>query len=392
MPLRLYRALLRPWGGAPIPAMQTPAGRWNRREGLLLRLELSDGSMGLGEASPLPGFSSEGLGEARNALLAWGRAIERHRPSVDPDAPALREAGRLTHALLPWPSAVFAAQSALLDALARHRGLPLHRLLAPASAPPDALSDAAWLGTLRSEEVLPSLATHIESLIRDGARAFKLKLNVLPPPGQLASLLAALPPDTRIRLDLQGRLPEPGETRRWLLALNGDARIEAIEEPFPTDRWPTLPRTAPFPAVARDESMLRWPEPRRPTRLRDEITSGRCHGAILKPALLGGLLSAARLARTATQAGGAFTLTHLLDGPVARAAVAELALALRAPWSLGLSLHPASSAFPDVGRPAALATDFVVQPHEAPGIGLPLEAVWESGQFPLAHGGIDEGP
>ncbi len=376
MPIHLRRIALHPWGG-PLPTpLHTPAGTWTRREGLLVWIELSDGSEGLGEASPLPGFSRESLDAAWSALRAWSATVTTTRPRLATDAP-LQQVARLTAPLVAWPSAAFAAQSALLDAMARGAGRPLHELLAPTDTLlTTSLHNAAWLGTLpMDEEPLSDLRHRIESQAGEGARAFKLKSASLPDPSRLGVVLNELPPTARLRLDLQGRPHDPAEVSRWLIALGGEPRIEAVEEPLQVEHWPSAPWPGTSAPVARDESLLHWPPGRRPLRLAHDVASGRCHGVVLKPALLGGIVEAERLARTALASGGAFTFTHLLDGPVARAAVAELALALRPPWSVGLGPHPASAAFPQLPHPAALRHRFLVSPHEEPGLGLSLRAV-----------------
>ncbi|TVR52327.1 MAG: dipeptide epimerase [Puniceicoccaceae bacterium] len=88
---------------------------------LLLRLELDDGTVGLGEAAPFPAYNGETRAAAREALLEMmpelmGRRFEGWRAC----ALACRE--RLSRSS---GSALAALEMALLDALARRMGCPL---------------------------------------------------------------------------------------------------------------------------------------------------------------------------------------------------------------------------------------------------------------------------
>ena len=80
---------------------------WRQRRGLLLELCDREGRIGQGEASPLPGFSSDTLVEARADLLGvdWA-ALPDLAPGdglLDPVDPPLRhaEAARIARAALP---------------------------------------------------------------------------------------------------------------------------------------------------------------------------------------------------------------------------------------------------------------------------------------------------
>ncbi len=392
---QVVRLEVRRWGGRLPGALTTAAGSWSTRRGWLVRLWLQDGRSGLGEASPLPGFSPESTEAAGRALLALAaRIAERPLP-----LPSLTGSG-VPWSLARWlaaplrrtPSAAFAVQSALLDALARGEEQPLHRWLRGTLAMPeeDPLPVTAWLGTLRHGEAPGPLGERLAELAASGARAAKLKLlpSLLEHPVSRRRQLEALAradASLRLRLDLQGRPGSRAHAERLVREAATLLPLEAIEEPLTFPRWRRHRPSAAWRAtpVALDESLRRLLGHGGGTDLVGRwLRRGRARGLVLKPALLGGLAETASLARTAGRLGAPFTLTHLLDGPVAMAAVAELALALRPRWSVGLGPHPALGAFGRCPLPAALAAPHWLQPHEQPGLGLDLEAIWRLGGPP----------
>src|SRR4051812_31257506 len=99
------------------------------RPSLLLALTDEAGAVGLGEASPLPPFSREDLDACARAL---DDVHERLAP-LDDEAPAAEAISfalqRMEPALAAAPSARFALETALLDLLARRRGLSVATLL-----------------------------------------------------------------------------------------------------------------------------------------------------------------------------------------------------------------------------------------------------------------------
>lgn len=79
-----------------------------------------------------------------------------------------------------------------------------------------------------------------------------------------------------------------------------------------------------------------------------------------------------RLAKMAQHHGAAVVITHMYDGPVARAAAAELALACDALGirikPCGLAAHPFLSLWP-MAHLASLTEHFIIK-HVEPGLGL----------------------
>jgi L-alanine-DL-glutamate epimerase-like enolase superfamily enzyme len=88
---------------------------------VLLRVELADGACGHGEAAPLPPYNGETQTDAGAALQSLAGWI------VGRDARDWRELGREFRARMPVKSgsALCALETALLDAVTRHDGVPL---------------------------------------------------------------------------------------------------------------------------------------------------------------------------------------------------------------------------------------------------------------------------
>jgi L-alanine-DL-glutamate epimerase-like enolase superfamily enzyme len=91
---------------------------------------------------------------------------------------------------------------------------------------------------------------------------------------------------------------------------------------------------------------------------------------VLKPAVLGGLMHARRIARLAHAQGVDTVVSHIYDGPIALAACAELALSIPDTRACGLAPHAGLTAWPSVRIPQ-LRPNRVV-PHRGGGLGVPL--------------------
>lgn len=275
--------LAQPWRSA--------AGGATRRRGWLVRVEDRAGRVGWGDSpAPLPDPGDD----APAAILA---ALTATLPGRSPEA-AL--AG-----LAPAPAA-FGLEVALLDLLARQRGLPLARLLAPAAAARVAVN-----------AVVPS--DGVAAAVAAGFSVIKLKLGLAPWRDEVAALRRLVLPDgVRLRLDANQAWSR-AEAAAVIAALAG-LPIDLLEEPL---RRPTpaalaaLQAVAPFP-LALDESL-------EPGGLPDPVPVRRL---VLKPARLGGLRPTLALAAAARRAGLEVVVTTLVELAVGVAATAALAAAL----------------------------------------------------------------
>lgn len=250
----------------PVPA----GGRTlHQREGVLLELGDGAGAVGLGEASPLPGFSRETVEEAARQLRDLAAAVSGGEAA--PGLPS-EEAG-----LPPLsPSARFAFELALCGLGAASRGELLPGAVSPG---PRARVPLNGLLSGSREEVLREAGRLREA----GYRAVKLKVgrcsveDDIALVGELDSLLDGV---VSLRLDAN-RSWSLGEASEFARGVAG-VEIEYVEEPLAD---PALLRgfaeESGLP-VALDESLAGLP----PGRLGEH---GYAAALVLKPTLLGGV-------------------------------------------------------------------------------------------------------
>jgi o-succinylbenzoate synthase len=331
--------------------------RWTERSGVLLVLASDDGHFGQGEASPLPGLSPETTDEAWRALARLaGRAFPCE---IDLCLPIVPQVGLFLRDHAPAvPSVRFAVETALLDLAGQRLGLPLSTLLAgtwPTREVP--------LAGLLDGESVEELEAGARAARRGALAAVKVKIGR---PWRfeaeiegLDRVRTALGPRAALRLDANGAWSRAEAPVR--LAALARFRPEFVEQPVPADQLPGL-RDAPVPVAADETLALEGGM----ARLRAE---GGAQVAVLKPTVLGGLLRCRALAAEAHGSGMQVVISHALEGPVALAAAAELALSLEpAPLACGLAPHAGLAAWPDVAL-KQLAGNAIV-PALVRGLGL----------------------
>jgi o-succinylbenzoate synthase len=333
---------------------------WRERRGLLLELRDREGRIGQGEASPLPGFSSDTLAESRADLLGvdWAGLPELAPANALPDdiEAALSAAG------LNAATARFAAETALLDLAGQAAGLPVHALLTgarPGSAAEGSRRLAVPLAALLTDDPVGSAASWVD----EGYGCLKVKVGRTPAEelALLGALRGELGDDVLLRADANGSL-DAGVAPGWLRTA-ADLGLEFVEEPLPLAR---LPEVLPSPVpIAIDESLDAGDESGLPTALE----AGGYSYVVIKPAYHGGALRCLRLAAEARSRGALPVVSHLLGGPVALAAAAELALALPPGPAAGLAPHAGLSVWPALELPAYGRAE--IRPHDRPGLGLP---------------------
>ncbi len=321
---------------------------WRRRAGLLV--DLCAGAVhGLGEASPLPGFSTDTLGEAESALagldiVALERALELSE---------IQTALRAVVDLLPssQPAARMALETAALDWRARRDGVSAVTLLGVA---PHTERKLAWLVTASDH-------AGARSAEAAGYRHFKLKVGA---PGNLAveitsvmELGRALATDARLRLDANQSWTEvqAQSACRALAALH----VEFVEEPCRALSHPLDTDIA----IALDESL----RGRRPEELEALVRTTGAGVVILKPMLLGGITRCLDWGREASALGLGVVVSHSCDGPVALIAAAALALTLPTAYAQGLAPHAGLAIWPTVALPIVGAT---LRAWDGPGLGI----------------------
>lgn len=285
-----------------------------RCEGVLLRLLGDGGVEGWGEASPLPGFSREGVEETARQLSELAASMgegEITTDWIDPGGALDAELDELD----PAPSTRFAFELAVCNLRAAQRGEPLPELLAPRPAAAVAVN-GLLSGT--AENVLAEAHR-----MRDaGYETVKLKVGG-GPVGEDLDLLRAVSAElgggTVLRLDANRAwsFEEAVEFARGIAGV----RMEYVEEPLSDPAG--LPRLAAdygLP-VALDESLVGM-EP-------EELSGYRyARAAVLKPTLLGGISHTLRLAEEARSLGIVPVVSSAYESGVGTLALAALAAAV----------------------------------------------------------------
>ena len=318
------------------------------RQAVRMRLRDADGTVGLGEALPLPGYNRDDAAIAGRALAAIAARVAAAGGLDVPDAAVTGPvaATRLSAALAPYaallaaaPSARFALECALVDLLARREGVSAAHWLAGGRTP-----QRVAVGVLLPDDERGAIAVAAEAAAR-GHAVLKLKIARSDRTQQqedalLAAVRAAADEACagdgrrpRLRLDANGALaPAMAAGRLAALVRHG---VELVEEPVAGAALLTLP-ALPLPWAADEsladpgfaEALLALPPGRRPAAL------------VLKPAQLG-LARCLTLADAAATRGIGLIVTHSLDGDLGLAAACALAAALPVPpWPCGLAPHP----------------------------------------------------
>lgn len=318
-----------------IPPTGGVGHRTSWRAGALVTL--SDGTFeGRGEASPLPGYSLETLTQVADVLV-------RCKGEAPAEVPA------------HLPSLAFALEAARLDLEGRVRGVPAWRLLGGSSG--SGLGIARVLTGATPDEV-EMQARHA---VAKGYAAVKLKLDGRALDEGFARAAAARrgAPQLRLRLDFNRSMADADLPR---LAALAPLDPELVEEPCASGALAI--DHAPVP-IAADESLA---DPGAEAALDAALRAGRLAAVVLKPALLGGLRRCVDLAARAARFGVPAVVTHLHDGPVARAAAAALALALPHAAPAGLDRYDGFERWPIA--PSAFAGPTRLAHAGAPGLGF----------------------
>ncbi|WP_051631098.1 o-succinylbenzoate synthase [Afifella pfennigii] len=294
--------LVRPW----VAARATLA----ERRGMLLILRAED-MTGYGDCAPLPSSSTAGHEAAFAALASAARALPGRETDV------ILAEGLETIAV---PEARWALETALLDLVAKARGLPLSRHLSADAAP--SVKVNAALGRL--DAGAPERAARAAA---GGFAVAKIKVGVAPVAEELEALrdvAARAGAALAFRFDANRAWCEV-EARRFLEALADmeGLSVDGVEEPLadPTpEGLARLQAKTPFP-IAADESL--------PILGASALLEARAvKRLVAKPARLGGIAATLRLAQMAKAAGVETVLTSVVDSALGVTAAAHLAAAL----------------------------------------------------------------
>ncbi|MEM9004526.1 MAG: o-succinylbenzoate synthase [Cyanobacteria bacterium P01_F01_bin.86] len=222
--------------------LRTHHGWWEKREGLILRLQDDQGYVGFGEIAPIPWFGTETLNAAKTLCAQWPPQFLPATIAAIPDT---------------LPACQFGFGSAL-------RSLEAARDRVPRDSFGQGVSSwtkepGPWMCALlpAGEAVLDAWLPFYPK----GHRTFKWKIGVAPLPEELQlfqTLIKVLPADTRLRLDANGGLT-PDMAKQWLIACDAaHNKVEFLEQPLPPDsslNWVIETVNTFQTAIALDESV-----------------------------------------------------------------------------------------------------------------------------------------
>jgi L-alanine-DL-glutamate epimerase-like enolase superfamily enzyme len=194
---------------------------------VLVRLELSGGAVGLGEAAPFTAVS----GETQKSSLA---AIESAAGwLIGQDVRALQPvATRLGAELAGEPAARCALETAMLDALGRHQRQPLWSFFGGSG------TEVETDMTITAGDAEQASAAALAILAR-GITTIKVKVGARSPAEDAERLLAVhrAAPGSRLLADANGGYT-PGEAGAFLAALaKMSVKLELFEQPVLPEAW-----------------------------------------------------------------------------------------------------------------------------------------------------------
>lgn len=228
-------------------SFEIAGGAAHEHAGVFVRLTLADGTVGHGEASPLPAFNGETAAGSASAIRRAGRAW------LGRDGAAWRPRLQELEDLLPKGAGAARAAlgMALLDAWTRRAGLPLRSLFGGAES--RVVSDVTV--TILPPADAAEAARRIRAF---GVRTVKIKVGK-DPDSDAARVAAVAAVDRRFVLTLDANQGyDAGESLALLRILKRRGlRVAMFEQPAAADDWDGLERVARLGGVpvAADESL-----------------------------------------------------------------------------------------------------------------------------------------
>jgi len=282
--------------------LRTARGDITVREGVLVRLS-DGGRTGIGEATPLPGWT-ESLAECHEALDRAERALAK-----GPGA-AL--------AVIDRPAARHALSLALADLRASRAGIPLYRYLGD-DAPVSQVPVNATVGDGPPEET----ARRASDAVAEGVECVKVKVGIRSVDADAQRVRAvrdAVGPDVELRADANGAWTlDEAERAMTEFAESG---VSFVEQPLPADDLAGHAALRGGPVgVAVDETLAAHDVDR-------VLDADAADVLVLKPMALGGVDRARDAALQVLDAGLTSVVTTTIDAVVARTAAVHLAASL----------------------------------------------------------------
>ncbi|WP_134670914.1 mandelate racemase/muconate lactonizing enzyme family protein [Halorussus marinus] len=346
------KAGVRPFAVPLAEPLDTARGSIERREGLVFRLDADDGAVGVGEATPLAGWT-EHYDECERALGTVVDAVDRGAAPDDS-----------LDALEPTPAARHALDLALADLAASRADEPLYRHLG-ASDRVESVPANATVGDAPADQTVAA----VERAVDAGFDCVKLKVGARPLAADIERVEAAADAvDAALRADANGAWSR-SQAQQFLDATAD--RLEYVEQPLPATDVPGL--AALSGPIALDETLAA-------VDVADALDADPA-ALVLKPMALGGPRRAVAVAERAREAGVEPVVTTTVDAAVARTAAVHVAAAIPDPPACGLATAKLLES--DLGPDIAPVADGRAVVPQGSGNG-PVDA-W--GNAAGAHGG-----
>lgn len=304
-----------------VHSFRTAHGILTERVGMLVRVRLATGIVGIGEIAPLPEFSGGTLAQAASALPALATQLQNMSlpEALDAIASLTRD--------IPQQSFIAAVYSgleiALLDAQGKSEHKSIAQLLAPPASPP---KTRVAVNAVISASLREAASAAARQAREQGFTCIKLKVGVAPSIDEelarIAAVREAIGSTVQLRLDANEAwtLPEA----LTLLNRCTPYDIEYVEQPVPAPHlheMHILRHTTPV-AIAADEAV---------TSLASARTILDTHSAdilIIKPQLVGGLRLGQQIIREAAQRGVQCVVTSSIETGIGVVAALHLAAAM----------------------------------------------------------------
>jgi len=324
-----------------VKPLQTSGMTYTHREGVWIKLKCANFT-GVGEASPLSGFSTETLKEVRYALEGFHQAIDREDLDREELFLLLEIHSQNT------PSVRFALETAIYDILAKEAELPLAKFLNT-----NAVSEIAVNGMA---------GVHHSG---DGFTVIKVKVgfrNLFDEIENMEYLTQSFGKDIQFRLDANGAFDLPKAIRfcKEMEKFN----IDYIEQPIPADNLEDLAELTYHTEIpiAVDESLTDFQSAEK------IIEEQAAHVFILKPMVSGGFKECKKIINLARTENIRIVITSSLETSIGKTASLHLARANEITEACGLATREVLNE----GKPTQPIQGGKIAISDSPGLGVDL--------------------
>ena len=345
---------------SPLP---TAAGRIEERNGFVVRVE-TDGCLGVGEATPLPGWT-ESYDDCETALAEAAGRSDRRGDALTPDA-----TDSLAGIDTTTPAARHGIELATADARARAADEPLAAWLADGSAA-SSVPVNATVGDAPADETAAATREAVDA----GYGAVKVKVgarDIAEDEDRLRAVRDAAGDDIALRADANGAWGARAAER--LVDVAADLDFAYVEQPRPaTDLAGNAALRGRGVDIALDESVGA-------VGVDGILDRGAADVVVCKPMALGGPVRTCEVAGRAAAHGVGAVVTTTIDAVVARVGALHVAAALPDVPACGLATGD------------RLATDLAADPAptEAGRMPVPSGPGLAGAAFDRLRGGSDD--